>query len=59
MAIENLQPLTYAVITIAFAIGTASILVRLWTRMFMVKTFGRDDTMAVFLLVRIIENPDI
>lgn len=52
MAIENIQPLTYAVISVAFAIGTFSILLRLYCRGFMLKTFGRDDAVAVFLLVR-------
>lgn len=56
MAIENLQPITYVVISIAFAFGTASIFLRLYCRMFMVKTFGRDDAVAVFLFVRTLHS---
>lgn len=56
MAIENLQPITYVVISIAFALGTASIFLRLYCRIFMVKTFGRDDAVAIFLLVRALQD---
>lgn len=52
MAIENLQPIAYVVISITFALGTASIFLRLYCRVFMVKIFGRDDAVAVFLFVR-------
>jgi hypothetical protein len=52
MAIENLQPLTYAIISVAFALGTFSIFLRLYCRGILLKTFGLDDAVAVFLLVR-------
>ncbi|KAL1961493.1 hypothetical protein VTN77DRAFT_1672 [Rasamsonia byssochlamydoides] len=51
MAIENLQPLTYAVISVAFAVGTLSIFLRLYCRAFLLKTFGLDDAVAIFLLL--------
>ncbi|EYE98765.1 uncharacterized protein EURHEDRAFT_373853 [Aspergillus ruber CBS 135680] len=48
MAIENLQPLAYAIATIAFALGTCSIFLRLYCR-WRLQTFGWDDGMAVLL----------
>lgn len=52
MAIENLQPLAYAVATFAFALGTCSIFLRLYCR-WRLQTFGWDDGMAVLLFVSI------
>lgn len=52
MAVENLQPIAYAVISVAFALGTGSILLRLYCR-WRLRTFGRDDAAAVFLFVRL------
>lgn len=52
MAIENLQPLAYAIATIAFALGTCSIFLRLYCR-WRLQTFGWDDGMAVLLFVGI------
>ncbi|PYH43110.1 uncharacterized protein BP01DRAFT_393681 [Aspergillus saccharolyticus JOP 1030-1] len=49
MAIENLQALTYGVISVAFAIGTCSIFLRLYCRLRR-ETFGRDDVVAIILL---------
>lgn len=51
MEIQNLQPLTYIIISIIFVFGTGSIFLRLYCRMFLLKTFGWDDMMAIFLLV--------
>ncbi|KAL4924699.1 uncharacterized protein BDV17DRAFT_300861 [Aspergillus undulatus] len=48
MAVENLQPLAYIVITVVFALGTASIFLRLYCR-WRLRTFGRDDVAAIFL----------
>ncbi|RDW90561.1 uncharacterized protein DSM5745_02336 [Aspergillus mulundensis] len=48
MAVDNLRPLAYAVITIAFALGTASIFLRLYCR-WRLRTFGLDDAAAIFL----------
>lgn len=50
MAIENLQPLAYVVASIAFAIGTCSIFLRLYCR-WRLRIFGWDDFVAVGLLV--------
>ncbi|KAE8353447.1 hypothetical protein BDV28DRAFT_148027 [Aspergillus coremiiformis] len=50
MATENLQPLTYGIISIVFALGTASILLRLYGR-WCLQTFGGDDVAAGFLLL--------
>lgn len=50
MAIENLQPLAYAVSTITFVIGTCSIFLRLYCR-WRLRVFGWDDFMALFLFV--------
>ncbi|KAF2493711.1 hypothetical protein BU16DRAFT_562676 [Lophium mytilinum] len=51
MAFENLQPLAYGISITLFILGTASIFLRLYTRGFILKTFGWDDVMAVFLLL--------
>ncbi|KAH7048263.1 hypothetical protein B0J12DRAFT_665486 [Macrophomina phaseolina] len=51
MAIENLQPLTYAINVIFFCLGTASFFLRLYCRAFLVKAWGWDDVAAIFLLV--------
>ena len=50
MAIENLQPVAYVVSSIAFAIGTCSIFLRLYCR-WRLRIFGWDDFVAVGLLV--------
>ncbi|PWY68598.1 hypothetical protein BO70DRAFT_400227 [Aspergillus heteromorphus CBS 117.55] len=49
MAIDNLQQLTYVIISVAFAIGTSSIILRLYSR-WRLEFFGRDELVAVFLL---------
>lgn len=51
MAIENLQPLTYVIISIAFAIGISSTFLRLYCRFSLLEAFGVDDVVAIFLLV--------
>ncbi|OCL09637.1 hypothetical protein AOQ84DRAFT_353935 [Glonium stellatum] len=51
MAFENLQLTAYAVATVMFILGTASIFLRLYCRGFVLNKFGWDDVMAVFLLV--------
>ena len=55
MAIENLQPLAYAVASIAFALGTSSIFLRLYCR-WRLRTFGSDDYMVVLLFVSIVAS---
>lgn len=50
MAVDNLRPLAYVIISIAFALGTVSILLRLYCR-WRLRTLGRDDAAAVFLFV--------
>lgn len=50
MAIENLQPLAYVVASVAFAIGTCSIFLRLYCR-WRLRLFGCDDFVAVALFV--------
>jgi hypothetical protein len=52
MAIENLQPLCYTVITITFVIGTLSIFLRLYTRSVIMNVFSWDDGVALLLLVK-------
>ena len=52
MAIENLQPLVYAIASIAFALGTTSIFLRLYCR-WRLRIFGGDDYMVFFLFVSI------
>ena len=51
MALVNLRPVTYVIISIAFALGTASIFLRLYCR-WRLQIFGRDDAVAIFLFVR-------
>ncbi|KAL4919423.1 hypothetical protein BDW62DRAFT_199734 [Aspergillus aurantiobrunneus] len=51
MAVDNLRPIAYVVISIAFALGTSSIFLRLYCR-WRLRTFGRDDAAAIFLFVR-------
>ncbi|KAL3480980.1 hypothetical protein BJX99DRAFT_194707 [Aspergillus californicus] len=48
MAVDNLRPLAYVIVTIAFALGTISIFLRLYCR-WRLRTFGRDDAAAIFL----------
>jgi hypothetical protein len=48
----SLQPMAYGISITFFILGTASIFLRLYTRGFILKTFGWDDVMAVILLVR-------
>ncbi|EED16252.1 conserved hypothetical protein [Talaromyces stipitatus ATCC 10500] len=51
MAINNLQPIAYIVVSLAFAVGTSSIFLRLYCRAILLRTFGWDDVAAVFLLL--------
>lgn len=51
MTLVNLRPVTYVIISIAFAFGTASIFLRLYCR-WRLQIFGRDDAVAIFLFVR-------
>ncbi|OCL06105.1 hypothetical protein AOQ84DRAFT_366094 [Glonium stellatum] len=51
MAFEDLQPTAYGVATVMFILGTVSIFLRLYCRSVILKTFGWDDVMAVFLLL--------
>ncbi|KAL4801866.1 hypothetical protein BDV18DRAFT_167216 [Aspergillus unguis] len=48
MAVENLQPVAYAVISIAFALGTTTILLRLYCR-WRLRVFGKDDAASILL----------
>ncbi|PYH91802.1 hypothetical protein BO71DRAFT_401046 [Aspergillus ellipticus CBS 707.79] len=48
MAINNLQQLAYVIISIAFAISTCSIILRLYCR-WRLQTFGRGEVVAIFL----------
>ncbi|KAL2222420.1 hypothetical protein M432DRAFT_7 [Thermoascus aurantiacus ATCC 26904] len=50
MAIENLQPVTYAINSILFAIGTASIFLCLYCRACLLKVFGVDNAVTVLLV---------
>ncbi len=51
MAIENLQGVSYAVITPVFILATVSILVRIYARGVVLKAFDWDDwTMGVLLV---------
>lgn len=51
MAMENMQPLAYAISSIAFAIGTASFFVRFYCRAVFKNAFGWDDVLSILLLV--------
>jgi hypothetical protein len=55
MTLENLRPLTYVIISIAFALGTTSIFLRLYCR-WRLQVFGRDDMVAIFLFVGVFDN---
>ncbi|GME28826.1 hypothetical protein F5883DRAFT_504563 [Neofusicoccum parvum] len=50
MAIESLASLAFAVISVAFGIGTASFFIRLYCRAILLKSFGWDDAISTFLL---------
>jgi hypothetical protein len=50
---DNLQPVTYAIISIAFAIGIASFLGRWYSRLLVVRSFGADDMFSIVLFVRL------
>lgn len=47
---HSLQIWAYVIISIAFALGTSSLLLRLYCR-WRLKTFGHDDAAAAFLIV--------
>jgi TRAP-type C4-dicarboxylate transport system permease small subunit len=51
MAVDNLQPLAYAVASVMFAIGTISFFLRFYCRAIVKNAFGWDDVLSVFLLV--------
>ncbi|KAK7980867.1 FAD-binding- type 2 [Apiospora arundinis] len=48
---DNIQPLTYAIISIAFAIGFASFLGRWYSRALIIRSFGWDDVFSVILML--------
>ena len=49
--LDSLQPIGYAITTIFFMLSTTTILLRTYTRGFIVKSFGWDDwCMTVILL---------
>ncbi|KAH7111800.1 hypothetical protein B0J11DRAFT_190415 [Dendryphion nanum] len=50
MGLSNLQPLAYAIAYITFFFGTASIFLRFYCRLFILKTWGWDDWAAVAVL---------
>lgn len=51
MSIDNLQPLCYAVISLAFVAGTLTFFLRFYSRQIVMHAFGWDDIFSVFLLV--------
>lgn len=51
MAVDNLQPLAYAISSLMFAIGTISFFLRFYCRAVLKNAFGWDDTLSIFLLV--------
>lgn len=51
MALDNLQPLCYAVITIVFIVGNLSFFGRYYCRLFIIRSFGWDDIVTVGLQV--------
>lgn len=53
MAMDDLRPLAYAIITPLFLLATASILLRIYCRGVLLKAFGKDDWTMASLLVRI------
>lgn len=57
MAVDNLQPLAYAISSVMFVIGTTSFFVRFYCRAFVKNVFGWDDTLSIFLLVCSISQP--
>lgn len=53
MTMESLQLLCYAIISIAFAVGTSTFFLRFYSRQVLMHAFGWDDIFSVFLLVSI------
>ncbi|KAF2470654.1 uncharacterized protein BDR25DRAFT_261751 [Lindgomyces ingoldianus] len=51
MGLSTLQPLAYAVAYVTFFFGTASIFLRFYCRIFILKTWGLDDWVGVAVLV--------
>lgn len=49
---EDLRPLSYAIITILFVITLITIPMRIWVRGFAMKTFGWDDWLMASMIVR-------
>jgi hypothetical protein len=56
MAMNTLQPLAYAVAYATFALGLASIFLRFYCRLFILKTWGWDDYLAIGVLVSILPS---
>jgi hypothetical protein len=52
MALTTMQPLAYAVAYVSFFLGTSSLFLRVYCRLFILKTWGLDDYIALALLVR-------
>lgn len=51
MSLTTLQPLAYAVAYVTFIFGTTSIFLRLYCRIFILKTWGWDDWVAILIMV--------
>jgi hypothetical protein len=51
MALTTLQPLAYAVMYVTFFFGTASFFLRFYSRIFILRTWGWDDWLAIVVLV--------
>lgn len=56
MGLTTLQPLAYAVSYVTFFFGTASIFLRIYCRLFILKTWGWDDYIALAILVRCLSH---
>ncbi|KAK8107524.1 uncharacterized protein PG998_009537 [Apiospora kogelbergensis] len=48
---DNIQPLTYAIISITFAVGFVSFLGRWYSRALIIRSFGLDDVFSVILML--------
>lgn len=49
---ESLQPISYGVVSTFFFVSTMTILLRIYARGFIVKSFGLDDCCMFAILVR-------
>jgi hypothetical protein len=49
--LESLQPISYAIVSVFFFVSTSTILLRVYARGYLVRSFGLDDWCMFSILV--------